>query len=117
MPRYRVSLERPVNECRSVVVEAESEDAAKAFALSEPFDEAELDDWTPMDRGDPKVCDCEQVDDDEPLTPLDPVAIRSADPASLIALGSWTALTAVEFHCRIAWANAARNFAKAGRIG
>ena len=117
MPRYRVSLECPVNECRSVIVQAECNDAAKVFALGEPFDDAELDHWTPMEPGDPKVYECEQVDDDEPLTPLDPVAIRSLDPASLIALGSWTALTVVEFDCRIAWANAARNFEQAGRVG
>jgi hypothetical protein len=116
MPRYRVSLERPVNECRSVVVEAQNEDGAKMFALCEPFDEAELDNWTPMEPGDPKVYHCERVDDGEPLTPLDLFAIRSTDPASLIALGTWTARTAVEFDCRIAWANAARNFEEARRI-
>jgi hypothetical protein len=119
MPRYRVSLERTVSECRSVVVKAESENAAKAFALREPFDEAELDDWTPMDPGDPQVYNCEQVDDDEPLTPLDPhLALEPLTTvASWIALSAWGARSGIEFDCRMAWADAAREFEEVARIG
>jgi hypothetical protein len=104
---------------RAIVVEAEGEEAAKAFALRERFDEAELDDWAPTDSGDPKVHDCEQVDDDEPLTPLDPLAAREPPTtvAAWIALSAWGARSGVEFDCRMALANAARDFEATGTIG
>ena len=63
-------MERPVNECRSVVVRAASVADASRVALAANFDESQLDDWTPCDPGDATVYDVEPVDNTEPLTPI-----------------------------------------------
>jgi hypothetical protein len=68
--RYRVSMERPVNECRNVVVKAASMADASKAALTANFDESQLDDWTPCDPGAAVVYDVEPVDETEPLTPI-----------------------------------------------
>jgi hypothetical protein len=68
--RFKVSLERPVMEFRTVVVEAEDEEAAKQMALTAEFDEAQLDDWDIGDPGKAEAYDVFEVDEDEPLTPL-----------------------------------------------
>jgi hypothetical protein len=68
--RFRVSMEREVNECRSVVVLAHGKTGARTVALTSDFDESQLDDWTPCDPGAAIVYDVEPVDDTEPLTPI-----------------------------------------------
>jgi hypothetical protein len=73
MPRFAVSMERPCNETRKVVVEADDIDHAKVIALSADFDEDQLHDWEPMDPGDAVVYDVEEAAD-QPLTPLERTA-------------------------------------------
>jgi hypothetical protein len=68
--RFRVHLERSINECRSNVVEAHGVAEARSVALTSNFDEDQLDDWVQMDPGGPEVYDVEEVGPDEPLTPI-----------------------------------------------
>ena len=68
--RFRVHMERSVNECRSSVVEAHGTAEARNVALTSNFDEDLLEDWVQMDPGEPAVYDVEEVGPDEPLTPI-----------------------------------------------
>jgi hypothetical protein len=68
--RFRVRLERSVNECRSSVVEAHGTAEARNVALTSNFDEDLLDDWVQMDPGEPRVYDVAEVGPNEPLTPI-----------------------------------------------
>ena len=68
--RFRVHMERSVNECRSSVVEAYGTAEARNVALTSNFDEGLLEDWVQMDPGEPGVYDVEEVGPGEPLTPI-----------------------------------------------
>jgi hypothetical protein len=68
--RFRVHIERSVNECRSSVVEAHGTAEARNVARTSNFDEGQLEDWVQMDPGEPEVYDVEEVGPDEPLTPI-----------------------------------------------
>ena len=68
--RFRVHMERSVNECRSSVVEAYGTAEARNVARTSNFDEGQLEDWVQMDPGEPEVYDVEEVGPDEPLTPI-----------------------------------------------
>jgi hypothetical protein len=84
MPKFRVSIERPAHESRSVVVEADDADDAKHQALTAEFDEAQLDGWEPGDPGPAEVYDVEEVDADEPLTPLAAPLRHSAELSQIV---------------------------------
>ena len=68
--RFRVHMERSVNECRSSVVEAHGTAEARNVALTSNFDEDLLEDWVQMDPGEPAVYEVKEVGPDEPLTPI-----------------------------------------------
>jgi len=84
MPKFRVSIERPVHESRSVVVEADDADDAKHQALTAEFDEAQLDGWELGDPGPVEVYGVEEVDADEPLTPLAALPRHSAELSQIV---------------------------------
>ncbi len=72
MPRFAVSMERVRRETRTVIVEADDEQQATAIAVANDFDEAQLDDWDPLDPEEPEVFEIARVEDDRPLTPAPP---------------------------------------------
>ena len=80
MPRFAVSMERVRRETRTVIVEANDEQEAKAIAVANDFDEDQLDDWDPLDPEDPEPYDVFRVEDDQPLTPASPDCEKTNSP-------------------------------------